>query len=60
MAGHLLIMRSDARSLASDPPKKQPERALLALPPDKLQEYDAALAWLRKHDGLLGVIDEEV
>jgi hypothetical protein len=56
--GHLLIMRSDGLSFALNRLRRQPERALLALPQDRLQEYDAALGWLRQHGGLLSAIDE--
>jgi hypothetical protein len=57
---HVLIMRNEAQSLALAPLKRPPERVVLALPRNKLETYNAAFAWLREHESLAGVIDEEV
>jgi hypothetical protein len=57
---HVLIMRNDPRSVALAPLRRAPERVVLALPLDKLETYNAALAWLREREGLAGVIFEEV
>jgi hypothetical protein len=60
--GYLLVIQYEEASIASEPPnldRSSTAAPLLALPEERLEEYDELFGWLIEHKALAGTIFEE-